>query len=129
MRAPESRRLAVFIAEVKSTTTNSARAPGSGRFSGCARGSGSLPTATASGLADAIRLAWGGGSGDATARGVGARGTLAAAGSVVRFVEPPIAELSCRPVATGAAGSVAAAVGLVVLEAIGTRSPPCDEAA
>jgi hypothetical protein len=39
-----------------------------------------------------------------------------------------MAELSCRPVAIGRPGSVAAATGLAVFEAIGTRVPLFEEA-
>lgn len=128
-RPQGSRRQAVFIAEVKSNTQNRARTPGSGRFCTGDRGSAAPPTANASGTPAAIRPAWGGGSGDVTDRGVGAIGALAALGFVVTFVEPPTAELSCRPVATGTLELVVAVMTLAALEASGTRSPLCGEAA
>jgi hypothetical protein len=64
-----------------------------------------------------------------TAKVDGARGTLAALGFVVTFVEPPTAELSCRPVATGRLELGVAVMALAVLDASGTRSPLCGEAA
>src|SRR5262245_27719297 len=92
-----SLRQAVFNAEMTSNTENRARTPGSGRFCTGDPGSAAPPAANASGTPAAIRTGWGGGSGDVMARGVGAIGALAALGFVVTFVEPPMAELSCRP--------------------------------
>ena len=76
-----------------------------------------------------VRLACGGGSGVVVVRGVGARGTPVATGFVARLVGPPMAELSCRPVAIGRPGSAAGVAALAVFEATGTREPAGEGAA
>jgi hypothetical protein len=70
---------------------------------------------------ETIRLARAGGRGLVTLRGVGGRAAPAAPGFAERLVNPPIAALSCRLVATGRLASAAAPVGLGVLGTTGTR--------
>jgi hypothetical protein len=73
------------------------------------------------GFTEIIWLTWIGGREGVTLRGVGARGTLAAAGFAETPVDTPTAELSCPFDVTGGLGSLAALKGL---GRIGMRPAP-----